>query len=400
MTWKDKAAKLLLAFYNTIEPATDSSDMFKKAWQNVGDGSVYYDQNTLVTAIECLLENKVLEDNYSQTALSSMIANRLTTVFAKEPDQIQTRIDLLIRELSNGKPETMNVFMSIQGVSFSQRMKIGEFEFIPAKEFDSLDLQFRHENERSHFKNNVWKDQNHVMVSVEACDPGKAREKAYTEFQWLENAIRLFIGSNHYDIGITSFINVSIEHSFVSYRDGAMLGSASKAIGPLFLLPLENIFYPDSPFYCVIDKLGRKQNELTELQRRIRHAVYLGGLSVCETVPEIAYFLCVSAFETLFHAETDKYVSPSIAQQIVETFCFLIADEDKRRKTFEQMRPFYGKRSAVAHGGKTKVTHKDIRLVQAYLRGAVLKLVNDPTLSTLKTMDDISNLVRDRKFGV
>jgi hypothetical protein len=400
MSWKDKVAKLLLAFYNTIEPATDPTVMFKKSWQSVDGGSVFYEQKTLVAAIECLLEDKTIGANYSQHALSQLIATRLTAVFAKEPDQIRTRIDGLLSELSKKAPETMNVFMSIQGVSFSQRMKIGEFEFIPAKDFDRLGLQFPHDNMKSHVKKNMWKNQSHVMVSVSACEPGKAKEKAYAEFQWLENAIRLFIGFDHCDVGISSFRGSSIENSLVTAADGSLRGTSSSLKGAFIPFPLEEALAPGSPFYCVIDKLGRKQNELTELQRRIRHAVYLGGLSVCETVPEIAYFLCVSAFETLFHAETDKYVSPSIAQQIVETFCFLIADEDKRRKTFEQMRPFYGKRSAVAHGGKTKVTHKDIRLVQAYLRGAVLKLVNDPTLSTLKTMDDISNLVRDRKFGV
>lgn len=399
MSWKDKAAKLLLAFYNTIEPATDPTVMFKKSWQSVDGGSVFYEQKTLVAAIECLLEDKTIGANYSQHALSQLIATRLTAVFAKEPDQIRTRIDGLLSELSKKAPETMNVFMSIQGMSLLQRMKIGEFEFVPAKQFDKLGLQYPHENMKAYVKKNMWKRQNHVMVSVAACDPGKAKEKAYSEFQWLENAIRLFIGSDCCDVGITSFKGSSVENSLVTAADGSVRSTSSSLKGPRIKLPFAKAFASNTPFYRVIDKLGRKQNRLTELQKRIRHAVYLGGLSAHETVPEVAYFLCVSAFETLFQVETDKYVNSSIAQQIVESFCFLIADEDKRLKTFEQMRPFYRKRSAIVHGGKIKVSKKDVELVQVYLRAAVIKLIDDPILSKLKTPEALAELVRDKKFG-
>ena len=396
MSWKDKAAKLLLAFYNTIEPATDPTVMFKKSWQSVDGGSVFYEQKTLVAAIECLLEDKTIGANYSQHALSQLIATRLTAVFAKEPDQIRTRIDGLLSELSSASPETMNVFMSIQGVTFSERMKIGEFEFISSKDYEAIENKAL--EGRLELPDNE-KNANHVMISVEACEPGKAREKAYSEFQWLENAIRLFIGFDNCDVGITSFTGSSIENSLVTAADGSVRSTSSSLKGAFIPLPLEKVFALDQPYYCVIDKLGLNQEKLTELQKRIRHAVYLGGLSVHETVPEVAYFLCISALESLFQVETDKYVNPSFAQQIVEAFCFLIADEDRRRKTFEQMRPFYGKRSAVAHGGKTNISKKEVELVRNYLRAAVIKLIDDPILSKLKTPEALAALVRDKKFG-
>jgi len=127
--------------------------------------------------------------------------------------------------------------------------------------------------------------------------------------------------------------------------------------------------------------------------------VYLGGLSVHEKVPEVSYFLGVSAFEALFQKETDKYVNPSIAQQIIESFCYLVADESHRRNVFETMRPFYGKRSAFAHGGKTIVSTGDLDLLRAYLRAAILKLIDDPELSRLKTIDEVAALICDKKFG-
>ena len=398
MSWKEKATKRLFAFFKTIERTVDPSDLFGKTIRQIGTSGefVVFDQSRLVAATESLLEDKTIGDKYSQHALSQLIASRLTTVFEKEPDQIQTRIDDLLSELSKAVPETMNVFMGIQGVSISQRMEIGEFEFIPAKDYEAIENKAL--NGRLKLPDNE-KSANHVMVSVEACEPGKAREKAYAEFQWLENAIRLFIGFDRCDVGITSFQGSSIENSLVTAAAGSVRGASSSLKGAFIPLPFEKAFTSEKPYFRVLDRLGRKQNELTELQRRIRHAVYLGGLSVHETVPEVSYFLCVSALESLFQVETDKYVNPSIAQQILEAFCFLIADEDKRRKTFEQMRPFYGKRSAVAHGGKTKVSRQEVERVRHYLRVAVIKLIDDPILSKLKTPEALAALVRDKKFG-
>ena len=396
MGWKEEATELLLKFYNTIEPATELSVMSNKAWQRVGDGFVFYDQKALVAAIESFLENKTLGDKYSQHALSQLIAKRLTTVFAKEPDQIRPRIDHLINELSKGKPETLNVFMSIQGVSFSQRMKIGKFEFIPAKDYEAIKQTAL--NGRAKLPDNEIYA-NHAMVSVEACEPEKAREKARAEFQWLENAIRLFIGFDNCDVGITSFQGSSIENSLVTAADGSVRGASSSLKGAFIPLPLDKAFTSERPYYRVLDKLGRNQNELTKLQKQIRYAVYLGGLSVRETDPGISYFLCVSGLEALFRVEADKYVNPSIAQQIAEAFCFLVVDEDKRRKTFEEMRHFYQKRSAVGHGGQIEVSKREIELVRMYLRAAVIKLIDDPILSKLKTPEALAALVRDKKFG-
>jgi hypothetical protein len=401
MSWKEKCISHLLTVYDTIEWATNQSDICSKTIHRVGleDVFVCFDTTSLAVATQKLLENKGIEDNYSQQALAQLLADKLISAFSQKPEDIRAWLGKLVSELSNASPETMNVYMGIQGVSLAKRMKIGAFVFIPSKDYDSLGIKSIHFKMESHIKEQIWQGHNHVMVSVTACDPGKAQEKAYAEFQWIENAVRLFVAPERFEVGITSFHYAFVENSLVTTDDGAMRGTSSKFIGAHELLSLDSAFALGGILYRVIDKLGRKQTDLTEFQKRIRHAVYLGGLSVHETVPEIAYFLCVSAFETLFQKEIDKYVNSSIAQQILEAFCFLIADECKRRETFEQMRSLYGKRSAVAHGGKTEVSKQEVELVRNYLRVAVIKLVNDPILSKLKTIDDVSALILKKKFG-
>ena len=403
MALRTEASRLLSAFYATIESSVEAAKSPGKTWRKVYiDGtfvSAFYAMSALTDALQCLFKDKRISGKYSQSHLESMIAERLITVYFKEPEKSCERISVLVSELLDAVPKAMNVYMSIHGLSVSMRERIGQYEFVPADDYEKLGIKCYQQQMESHIKKHIWQNHDHVMVSVSACDSVKAREKAYSEFQWLENAARLFVDSDFYDIGITSFNFSHIENSLVTDDSGMTIGSSSSVKGSPVPLPFSRIFEKDNNLYRVVNKLGFSISSLTELQQRIRHAVYLGGLSVHEKVTEVSYFLGVSAFEALFQKETDKYVNPSIAQQIIESFCYLVADESHRRNVFETMRPFYGKRSAFAHGGKTIVSTGDLDLLRAYLRAAILKLIDDPELSRLKTIDEVAALICDKKFG-
>ena len=402
---KDNAVSLLTEFYNTLEPSVDLVDLDKKTWRRVyiGNGnfiSAYYDKATLNAVVQYFFKNNRIADNYTLGALESLIAERLITVFVEEPDKVRERVNDLLSELNNPMPVVMNVYMSIHGTSVSKRERIGEFEFILAGDYDGLGIRCYDQQTESYVKDQIWQNHDHVMVSVSACDTAKAREKAYSKFQWLENAARLFVDSDFYDIGITSFNFSHVENSLITDLKGKYKGSSSGIKGSPYPLPFEKTFKTGNHLCRVVNTLGRGIDELTELQQRVHHAVYLGGLSVRETVPEVSYFLAVSAMEALFQKETDKYVNPSIAQQIIEAFCYLVADDANRRNVFESMRPFYGKRSAFAHGGKKSVSNDEAQMVRAYLRAAILKFIDDPVLSGLKSINEVIALICDKKFGV
>lgn len=403
MALRTEASKLLSAFYATIEASVEAAELPGKTWRQVDvDGtfvSAFYVMPALTDAVQCLLKDKRISGKYSQSYLESMIAERLITVYFKMPEKACEQINNLGSELLNSVPKEMNVYMTIHGLSVSMREKIGQYAFVPAGDYEKLGIKCCHPGMEPHIKEHIWQNHDHVMVSVSACDSVKAQEKAYSEFQWLENAARLFVDSDFYDVGITSFNFSHVENSLVTDGNGMTIGSSSSVKGSPVPLPFSRIFEKDNNLYRVVNKLGFSISSLTELQQRIRHAVYLGGLSVHEKVTEVSYFLGVSAFEALFQKETDKYVNPSIAQQIIESFCYLVADESHRRNVFETMRPFYGKRSAFAHGGKTIVSTGDLDLLRAYLRAAILKLIDDPELSRLKTIDEVAALICDKKFG-
>lgn len=273
---------------------------------------------------------------------------------------------------------------------------VGDFLFVPCDGYDALNFKTII---TADIKNRMWGDLPHVAVTVFANDSGKAREKALREFQWLENTVRLFIDSDFYDFGVTSYNFSRVENALVAAKDGHVRGASSQLKGSSHPLSFGHVFDQQKILYKVVSAVGKRSEELTPYQCRIRHAIYLGGLSVHETSLSISYFLGVAALETLFQLDTDKYVSPSIAQQIVEAFCYLVVDEKQRRQTFEEMRSFYKRRSVVAHGGETNLSRRDVLLVRAYLRAAISKLLFDPVLSQIRTPQDMAEHIKNVKFG-
>ena len=403
LKWSKRAAvEDLLAFYRTVEPTADENEMKEKKWRGVCvDGAIayaFYGEEELARAVAVFMTNTSVADRYLPNAVESRIADYLIEHKIKKLGDPRDAVDGLVEEIIATKPDELRVYMPVYGIDVPSGgvYPVGDFLFIPHDGYDALNLKTIIVAD---IRNRMWEDLPHVAVTVLANDPSKAREKALREFQWFENAVRLFIDSDFYDFGITSYNFSRVENALVATKDGHVRGASSQLKGSPHLLSFERVFDPQKILYKVVSAIGKRSENLTTYQRRIRHAIYLGGLSVHETVLPISYFLGVSALETLFQPDTDKYVSPSIAQQIVEAFCYLVVDEKQRRQTFEEMRSFYKRRSVVAHGGETDLSRRDVLLVRAYLRAAIPKLLFDPVLSQIRTPQDLAEHIKNVKFG-
>lgn len=382
------AIELLEDYYASIRNNPGPLNILDEIRHKTKGGRIQ-DVKKLTTAAEKLAQDKHIGDKYSFDWLFSHIEEQMHAIFWQAPTTPSQQIKAFVNELSRSKATEMNVYMPIHGLSFKKKKRVGNFEFIPAnpKKSGADDI------------NNFLQDQDRVMTTVLACEEGKAEEKAYAEFQWLENAFRLFNDRAFSDVGITSFDYRHADHVLVKTRTGTYCSSNGK--GAVILLALNKALAQNQPTFFVISKLGCDINSLTEMQRRLRHAVHLGGLSVQAPLPAMAFFLCIVAMEALFSNENVGYVSPSIAQTIVEAHCYLLGRKNNRRAIFEQIKSFYHKRSCFAHGNaKNKVTVSDVRLAQNYLRAAILRLLKDPKLSRLKSTDEVREFILEKKFGV
>lgn len=401
MSQKEFSEKNVLEALKALNSTISTSFNFQEIGKQTFYAPLYFDTKSLNAVVDLFMSNRHISDNYMPRDVEKIVGSQMVEFHERHEQNFEGITKTLMEKLLNSKPEIMNVFMPVHGVSISagRKISLGCFTFMAQDVYDALGIVGWSPMVVNLVKETSSDRTPIVMVPVYASEPDKAREKAIEEFQWLENAIRFFMAPDIGDFGIITYSVSRIENSIVTQANGVLRGAKTQLKGFPIQMPLEQLLVEESIPFKIIAALSDTTKVLTEYQKRIRHAMYLGGLAVHETVPSISFFLAVAALEALFQVETDKYVSASIANQILEAFCYLTVDTEHRRAAFEDLKTIYRKRSAIAHGGKTEILEKDARVVRFFLQHAIVKLSTDPELAKIQTAQAMSNLIKDLKFG-
>ena len=358
------------------------------------------DQKTLLKIVDGITKNRDIGAKWSVTNLLNNLIDVLLMNKASGVEDIRNILDTFCKDICEAEPLEYEICMPIYGVSITKGrcISVGKYSFLHTdylidKKFSKIEgLDAACEPSK------FWHTDCFVGMSVCACEAGKAKELALSEFRWIENAVRFSLPGKMYGAGITSYDVKWTERILVALKDRGVAGLSSSLKGPLMPIKIESLV-SIKEFRLMLEVLGKPSAQLTELQKRIKHAIYLCGLSMQTSELSVSYFLCVAAMEALFCKQENPYVSPSIAQQIVESFCFLIFEEKNRRWCFDELRNLYGNRSAIAHGSERELAEDDVVKVRVFLMIAVNKLLTDDTLSKIATVSGLQELVKDLKFG-
>ena len=358
------------------------------------------DQKKLFMVVEGMTKNRSVGIKWSSANLLNKLEDVLLTNKAKGVSDIRQELQVFCSDISEKAPAEYVVCMPIYGVSIAKGhcISVGKYSFMHADYLTQQKFSKIVGMDTVCLPSDFWHTECFVCVDICACEATKAKELALSEFKWIENAIRFSLPGKMYGAGITSYDDKWIERIVVAIKGSDVAGLSSSVKGPFVPIKIESIACMRE-FRGMLEVLGKPSAQLTELQKRIKHAIYLGGLSVQACELSVSYFLCVAAMEALFCKQENPYVSPAIAQQIIEAFCFLLIEEKNRRQCFDELKDLYGNRSAIVHGGETELTHEDVLKVRLFLVFAVDKLLMDSTLSKLKTVCELQELVRDIKFG-
>ena len=407
MNWdKQTVVNAVREFYESIEltgwtkpPKSGEKRYWRVAQCQQGLVYAFVNHAKLTGAVDAIYAHSFVTANFAKKTLEERIANKCIARFVDGGVELNAFIDDLIASFTRAIRKPINVCMPVYGAVVTERFQIGRYEFIPGDQFDTLKIVGMPEPMRESLKRQLWADRPHVCFTVEACDGAKAQELAYPAFQWLENAVRLFIDEKVCDFGITTFSFSWAENSLAISQDGTFANFNSHSRGCTVAFDLVEKLNDCMALRLVIENLGRNQSELNSFRQGMRQAIYLAGLSKKESNLAVAYFLCISAMERLFVGAGNSYVNPSIAQQIVEAFCLLLATEEHRRSLFDDFQDAYKKRSAVAHGATEVVSEDELLGAQHVLRDAVTKLLIDPVLSKITDLSQVKEMIKDIKFG-
>lgn len=358
------------------------------------------DRARLAKIVDGLMLNHAINSKWSSDRLLVKLIDILLESKASGIEDVKPKVDAFVKEIYEKLPVEYEICMPIYGVSIAKDscIEVGKYSFL------HIDYLTRKKFSRivgvdfDPTKSEFWNAECFVCISICACEDVKAKELAMAQFKWIENAIRLFSYGMMHNAGITNYNAKWIERIIVARKGGEVAGLASSLRGPAVPLKIESVMQAKE-FIRMISLLGDPSSSLTEMQKRIRHAIYLCGLSTQAVDLSVGFFLCVAALEALFCNKEDPYVCPSTSQQMLEAFCYLIVDEDKRRECFDAMRGLYRIRSAFAHGGEKELSGEDVLYVRLYVFAAISKLLTDENLSKMATLSDMQSLIKDIKFG-
>ena len=377
-----------------------SGKMFKSVVVNGESKWGCVDQKVLLKIVGRITKNKDIDTKWSPVNLLNKLADVLLTNKAQGVKDIRQEIQAFCREINEETPVEYVVCMPIYGVSIAKGhcISVGKYSFMHADYLTQQKFSKIVGMDTACSPRDFWHTECFACVDICACEATKAKELALSEFKWIENAIRFSLPGKMYGAGITSYDDKWIERIIVAIKGSNVAGLSSSVKGPWVPIKIENLA-SSKEFRLMFEVLGKPRTQLTELQKRIKHAIYLCGLSMQTSELSVSYFLCVAAMEALFCKQENSYVSPAIAYQIIESFCFLMIEEKNRRQCFDELKDLYSNRSAIVHGGEKELTEEDVLRVRLFLAFAVNKLLMDSTLSRLKTVCELRELVRDIKFG-
>lgn len=246
-----------------------------------------------------------------------------------------------------------------------------------------------------------------ISVQVSARDPKRALELADEQFDCFENVIRYMIAeeiastAGRIDVAIFDYrYQTFLRYAGISpnwrFNGAQMTGSIEE-----FKKDLAHLFFTDATRgHKQLWEILKKPNP-TDLEKRILRAVEWCGKGVRDPDLARAFVQLIFALEALLtFKEKGVLVSPSIAYQLAEFTAFIVGNSSEEKIRLEEsVKELYEKRSAIVHSGSFNVSKEEFLEAMRLLKRVITKLLIDPNLSALKSIDQLRGWVQQQKYS-
>lgn len=309
-----------------------------------------------------------------------------------------SHIEQLFKRLIDLKKEDYKIFRSVEGATLSSPspLQLGPFILYDWK---------KHQTELPGAEDPIlWKGlQQGVLVSVQvsARDQDRAVELADEQFRRFESAIRYMIADKEgkFDAGIFDYRYQAVLR-FAGISPSWRFNGA-QLIGPILPVDLaDTIFTDHTQGHDWVWKTLSKPNP-TDLEQRILAAIEWFGKGVRDPDLAKAFVQFIFSLEALLtFQKKGMFVSPSIAQQLAEFAAFIAGNSlDDKLCLEKSVKELYAKRSAIAHGRDRSVSKDELLKAMQLLKRIITKLVTDPKLLALNSVDDLQDWVQQQKYS-
>ncbi len=236
-----------------------------------------------------------------------------------------------------------------------------------------------------------------------------AIEEAKNKFLDFIRLIVFLSGKNDKKIliktGLPSYPNLSHEQMYVetsSYQITQNLEDEfpSSTMNNIHLekIPVDNDFFCKHENFIKIWDLYEKKHfnkKISKMEIRLLNAAIAIGESALSKNIKNSIIYTSMAFEILFSFDEGSLFQKSIGDRLADTFAFIVAtDKESRLNTIKAVKEFYRLRSALVHGGDTKVNN-DYIIFNSLLSAVISELLNSEKYKNVKSIDNLYQMVKE-----
>jgi len=161
-------------------------------------------------------------------------------------------------------------------------------------------------------------------------------------------------------------------------------------------IPVDNEFFYKNDNFAKLWEIHERQNsKKNTLEKRLLNASIAIGESALSRNIKNSIIYTSMAFEILFSFDEGSLFQKSIGDRLADTFAFIVAkDKETRLQTIKSVKSFYRLRSALVHGGDSKVNN-DYIIFNRLLSAAISELLNNVKYKDIKNIDALYYMVKD-----
>jgi hypothetical protein len=166
-------------------------------------------------------------------------------------------------------------------------------------------------------------------------------------------------------------------------------------------IPIDNKFFYDNDDFKKLWEIykDRDSKNVSSIENRILNASIALGESALSKNTKNSIIYTSMALEILFSYDEGSLFQKSIGDKLADTFAFMVGtNKESRINASKELKKFYSLRSALVHGGDTKMNN-DYIIFNIFLRAIIKELLNNEKYKHIKKIEDLYSMVKEAQYS-
>ncbi|HOD17758.1 MAG TPA: HEPN domain-containing protein [Candidatus Cloacimonadota bacterium] len=355
------------------------------------------------TNTQILKLDSCLVETVSMKGLKNLLNPMLISILSEHRQFLKEDLDTLIDSLKALPIINYSVFGQISGFNIDKEiLELGDF-IVYRADSDELRSFIDPINSKISTQCNGFKglltNCTTVRINVPSRDVTMAIIKAYKYFRSFDFVTAFVINdiSSNYNYGIFTYKPPSLNTCIAIGENKSWELNSNVVNSPITLVISEHEgqqLETFSDIWLLITKINKNK-----IESRILNSIEWIGKAIFEPDISKAFVMYMFSIESLLQYDEDTMINPSIIHQLSESLAFLLGIKYKDRINIVNcVKALYRKRSAIVHGGDTRIGQNDIIQINKIAISAVWAFLSNPELKELKNMSDFNTWLSIKKF--